>query len=677
MHRLILISSLILTLAFSLAQTVVAEYKIRIQGAITERSSSKPLAGVNVVSGGTWIATTDIDGKYTVQIAPDAEVLFYLPGYEDVKTKVNSRQIIDVEMSERVHELAEVIVIEKATNKKVGAEPTDLEIVGNYFHLKTKFRIPAKLFKANKRFILQPTLYDVSRKQYRYFRPVVIDGNLFTINNLRFNEFDVATDSLQSYIVPNKLDDTDHIYMYHDSIYINSKHLENDFRAECYLAINGIIPRKGDYLDTVIIARGTKNPLRFFEYKFAPKQLHDSTLVPKPEMKLMTEQGVSRIAFELGKSILDPKYIDNANEVAQIQDRVSSVLNNEDAVLQSLSIVGFASPEGPYEKNLDLAMRRTQTIANYIRTQLPSSIRSHVKVESDAKVETWQNFANLLHQDSLEIYSQVQSIIDKYDGAYASCEAWIYRMPEYKKLFAPKYLPRLRRVEYIIKYSIFRQLTDSEIATRYAQGDRNLSRYEYWRLLQTNNEDNDIENNALASYPNFALVANRAALKAIHRDSFDLNILQPSIQATPRDELIYNQVLMALGVREYAIADSLAQQLSIGTEDFLHAILNAHRGRYEQAYPQIASKGGLNEVLLLLCMQRNKEAEEKVKVLLQADENKRNGYMWYTAAVCANRTDNLNFAMESLRRAIELSPELEETARLDSDVMDLVDLIIF
>lgn len=82
-------------------------------------------------------------------------------------------------------------------------------------------------------------------------------------------------------------------------------------------------------------------------------------------------------------------------------------------------------------------------------------------------------------------------------------------------------------------------------------------------------------------------------------------------------------------------------------------------------------------MLLLLCMQRNKEAEEKVKELLQADENKSNGYVWYTAAVCANRTDNLNFAMESLRRAIELSPELEETARLDSDVMDLVDLIIF
>ncbi|MGL5561468.1 MAG: carboxypeptidase-like regulatory domain-containing protein, partial [Tannerellaceae bacterium] len=319
-----------------MTNTAVAEYKIRIQGAITERSSSKPLAGVNVVCGGTWIATTDIDGKYTIQIAPDAEVLFYFPGYEDVKTKVNSRQIIDVEMSERVHELAEVIVIEKATNKKVGAEPTDLEVVGNYFHLKTKFRIPAKLFKANKRFVVQPTLYDASRKQYRYFRPVVIDGDLFIVNNLRFNDFDVSADSLQAYVVPNNLHDTDHIYMYHDSIYIDSKHLDNDFRAECYLAINEIMPQKGDYLDTVVVARGTKNPLRFFEYKFAPKQLLDSMLVPKPEMKLMSEQGVSRIAFELGKSILDPKYVDNTTEIAQIQDRISSVLNNGDAVLQTV-----------------------------------------------------------------------------------------------------------------------------------------------------------------------------------------------------------------------------------------------------------------------------------------------------------------------------------------------------
>ena len=44
--------------------------------------------------------------------------------------------------------------------------------------------------------------------------------------------------------------------------------------------------------------------------------------------------------------------------------------------------------------------------------------------------------------------------------------------------------------------------------------------------------------------------------------------------------------------------------------------------------------------------------------------------------MCANRLDDLSWAMEALQQAIMLDPDLIEIARLDSDVMDVIDILV-
>jgi hypothetical protein len=108
---------------------------------------------------------------------------------------------------------------------------------------------------------------------------------------------------------------------------------------------------------------------------------------------------------------------------------------------------------------------------------------------------------------------------------------------------------------------------------------------------------------------------------------------------------------------------------------YLKAISAAFAGDYEAAYPQLASRGGLNEVLLLLCMERNATALNKCNDLMAGGEYNDNAKFWYIHAVCANRTEDIFTAMTSLEMALMLDPSLEETARLDSDAMDIIDLI--
>ena len=83
----------------------------------------------------------------------------------------------------------------------------------------------------------------------------------------------------------------------------------------------------------------------------------------------------------------------------------------------------------------------------------------------------------------------------------------------------------------------------------------------------------------------------------------------------------------------------------------------------------------LNEVLILLCMGRNKEADAKMTVLLEDQSNWDRPEIWYVKAICANRLEDLNWAIEAMTQAVALDPKLEEIARLDSDVMDIIDII--
>lgn len=666
-------------LLFTSVTDVFAEYKIKIRGKVTELASQKPLRNVNIASNGNLLGLTDRDGNYSIQASPDAELLFNIPGYNDITVKIDNRQIINIQMSEREIEIQEVVIIGKEQNKKISAEPTDLEVKGNYFHLKTKFRVPAKIFKTDKRFIVQPSLFDANLRKYTYFRPVVIDGNDFQINNLRQNGFDLNNDSLQPFTVENQLKNNDYIYAYYDSIHVAPKNINHDFKAECYLAVNAFLEHPKDYLDTVVIARGTKNALRFISFGFTPYEISDSIYYPKPEMNLMAEKGISDIRFPIGKASLDRNDSVNSLELNKISRIIRQILQNDEATIRSVSIIGYTSPDGNYETNKSLAKKRTDAVLSYIEEIIPQANRKYIKLQSDSEVESWKRVADLAIEDSVDIGRQIQQITDQYKNDYTRCQLALKRLPFYQSYVATELLPKLRRTEYTIDYSIFRNLKDEEIRERYRNNNMRLTRYEFWRLSDTSSDEAEqiaIDKEALEEYPDFLLLANKYAIHLIQRDSFDTSVLKPSIDKDAPWEIKYNQAIMALGANEYSLADSLCATLpQIEEIAYLKAIIAALNGRYNEAYPLIVSKGGLNEVLILLCMDRNREAEQKIIALLDLPENTENAHMWYIRAVCANRIDNLTIAMESLRRALMLNPNLKETARLDSDIMDILDLV--
>ena len=659
---------------------------IRIQGKITDIATGEPIAAVNIIDDGYVIAYSDIDGNYSCTVARDAELIFYSGQYEEVKIKVNNRQIINVQMQMLTIEISEAVVTASFGNTTVYVEPSDLQLVGDHFILKTNVRIPRKQFDLNSRFIFQPVLYDATLKDSTYFRPVVIDGFNYHINQQRYFSFDSSKDRLADYVVTNELSQNDNIYSYKDSLYVDPKNVNNDFRSDCYIAINGLFKRdssrpgaKKDYEDTLLIAKGTVNPLRFIEYNIDPQELTDTNLIPKPEMKLLMDAGVSKINFVLGKAKVDENDAESVQNIQSIKQKIQAIVNNEFATLKSIEIVGYASPEGSYKQNLSLAKARTDLILKELAASLDPSVAKFVELTSESVVEPWSKVANMLRETDPELATYIDDLVYKYADTHDKIIPHMRNHKKYRSFLLQEILPSLRKVEYTLNYSEFRKLKDHEIWDRYNAKTEEISRYEYWRLIDTAPDSltrYSLISEGLEKYPNFTYVANDMAIQLIKQDSVNLEILKPSLGRRAPEPVIYNQALMALGAREVAMADSLSRLLPMNdTTAYLKSITAALAGDYEAAYPQLASRGGLNEVLLLLCMERNANALAKCNDLMATGDYNDNAKFWYVHAVCANRAEDIFTAMTSLEMALMLDPSLEETARLDSDAMDIIDLI--
>ena len=663
-----------------------AQDNIRVQGKITDIATGEPIAAVNIIEDGYVVAYSDIDGNYSCTVSRSGELIFYSGQHEEVKVKVDNRQVINVQMQVLTIQLSEAVVTASYGNTTVYVEPSDLQLVGDHFVLKTSVRIPRRKFDMNSRFIFQPTLYNATLKDTSYFRPVVIDGEKYHINQQRYFSFDDSKDKLADYVVTNDLAETDHIYSYRDSIYVPPTDINHDYRSDCYLGINGLFRKetsilwgKTDYSDTLVIAKGTVNPLRFLEYSIDPQDLTDTTLIPKPEMKLLMDAGVSKINFVLGKAKVDEDDPESVQNINNIKQKLQSIVNNEFATLQSIEIVGYASPEGSYKQNLALAEDRTDLILKELAASLDPAVAKYVTLTSNSVVEPWSKVADILRDTEPELAQYIDDLVYKYSDSHDKIIPHMRNHKKYRTVLLKETLPALRKVEYTLNYSEFRKLKDFEIWDRYNARTEEISRYEFWRLIDTAPDSltrYDLINESLEHYPNFTYVANELAVKLIQKDSVNLELLKPSLGKNAPEPVIYNQALMALGAREVAMADSLARLLPTNDATaYLKSITAALAGDYEGAYPQIASRGGLNEILLLLCMERNATALSKCNELMTLPEYSQNAKFWYVHAICANRAEDIFTAMTSLEMALMLDPSLEEISRLDSDVMDVIDLI--
>ena len=651
--RLVLSVMLAIAACTLCPSTASAQDIIRLTGKVLLKTDNEPLVGVNITDAATKraMATTDLDGRFAFNVRTGTTLKFSMVGIKPQTLKVKNQKYVELTLEEDDINLGEVVVQTKRITDRIMPEPTDIEVKGNYFHVRTRVRVPREMFRHNTRLVVQPVLNNATRGELKAMRPMVYDAREYNRTQDRLYSFNMAD-----------------IIGYADSIYV--EHVKDDFSCDVYMAIenyNRIL-----YRDTTIIARGTVNPLRWLDYRFATRPITDPYFLPKPETQMRDSKGEVKLRFPIGKWTFNADDPQNAAEVEKLRQQIDLIAQQKDATLQSLDMTGCSSPDGKYAWNLKLAQKRINAVLSHMRGVVPENLRHDMTFSSKANVAGWAEVSRLLRADGHEEEAQqVDNIISRIPNDIHRQWYAILRQPSYKSLIEKEYLPRLRRVEYTMHYAIFRQLTADEINELYEKDYRQLTRFEFYKLY--NAEDDvtrreKILRQALEVYPSFMAAANDLERVLIDRQAPDPDLLRPFAGSRAPQEVNTNQMVALLSSGLYSEADSIAQFVKDNDDNKLLLAVNAVlNGRYEGHFDTVAKTGLRNEVVMLLAMKRNDEA---FKLSRQLPENEALSY--YLRAVCLNRLNDPVEAYNALKKAFEMNPDLKRTAAVDGDVCDLL-----
>jgi len=108
-----------LILCFLIVSLGAYSQTIQVKGTVVSAEDKEPQIGVSILVKGTTQGTvTDMDGKYSISVKPDAVLAFSYIGFEPVEERVNGRTTIDISLVTQQNVFEDVIVMGYTSQKK-------------------------------------------------------------------------------------------------------------------------------------------------------------------------------------------------------------------------------------------------------------------------------------------------------------------------------------------------------------------------------------------------------------------------------------------------------------------------------------------------------------------------------------------------------------------------------
>lgn len=255
--------------------------------------------------------------------------------------------------------------------------------------------------------------------------------------------------------------------------------------------------------------------------------------IPAVAEKVKTRElsGRAYVDFPVNLTTIYPSYRNNTVELGKIIATIDSVRNDRDITVKSLSIKGFASPEGPYDNNIRLAKGRTEALRVYVQ-QLYHFDYGFIRTSYEP--EDWEGLRNYVESSNIEYKYGILDIIDSHMEPDAKNTKLQKTYPEQYKFLLETVYPALRHSDYCIEYEIRGYSDLKEIAEVMKTHPSKLSLNEMYLLAETyepgSQAYNDIMETAAVMYPTDQTALLNAASAAMQRG--DINAAEKYLLRT-------------------------------------------------------------------------------------------------------------------------------------------------
>lgn len=271
---------------------------------------------------------------------------------------------------------------------------------------------------------------------------------------------------------------------------------------------------------STLLAEGTSTPV--YTLNLEPEEIMFAYSYVRPvadEVKTRTAEGSAYIDFPVNKTEIYPDYRRNTVELGRILATIDSIRNDADITVKSLSIKGYASPEGSYSNNERLAKGRTEALKNYVQNLYhftPGFIKTSYEPED------WEGLRKWLENNEISEKERILAIVDGSLAPDPKDAAIKRQFPtEYAYLLKTVY-PALRHSDYRIDFEV-RNFTDVEEIKRLIKTQpQKLSLNEFYLAAQTyepgSDDFNEVFETAVRMYPDDEVANLNAANAAISRN---------------------------------------------------------------------------------------------------------------------------------------------------------------
>lgn len=299
---------------------------------------------------------------------------------------------------------------------------------------------------------------------------------------------------------------------------------------------------------------------------FAPKVFSPSYAFVTPAaepVKMRTARGSAYIDFPVNRTEIRPDYRRNPEELQKIRNTIDILRGDADTRIVSVTIEGFASPEGPYANNERLARGRASALADYVRGlyTFPPSVMHSAWVAED-----WAGLRRYVESADIADKAAILAILDREELAPDDRERRLKSAcPEQYRFLLANVYPGLRHSDYAVEYVVRSYADVDEIKAVLKSAPQKLSLHEMNLVAQSlepgSDEYCEVFEVAVRMYPDDAVANLNAANIALGRDELERASGYLS-KAGDAPEAVYARGILAAKRGDYADAVRLFDEAS-------------------------------------------------------------------------------------------------------------------
>ena len=268
-----------------------------------------------------------------------------------------------------------------------------------------------------------------------------------------------------------------------------------------------------------------------------------SYITPKvTDLPVSIHEGRARVQFEVDRTQLhdnvyrarNGQVIDNREQLKVIYDSIEYALTDPNVEIAKIEIIGYASPESPYEHNKELATGRSRALAQYIGNYVGNRYSIDPSLtDFDAVPENWAEFREQVVASKEISEAQRKDLLELIDSPafgpadYDAKERELKNNPKFKELYQkkilPQWFPHLRATRFRISTRL-KPMTDDKLAEIITVAPEKMSLNQMMRVARLYKEGSDEFNNvietALKYYPESEEANLNAAVTALNNKDY-------------------------------------------------------------------------------------------------------------------------------------------------------------